>query len=354
MFFLRKKFCAVDLGEYSLKTAVITKKRNGKLSCTVSSYPSPGLEMLEQGEINTFSKELRECAEKAGICGEKVVSAVNSDKVIIRHLKLPRMPKKDLEKAVYWEAEKLLPISVDDLEIRHVILNESLDESEENNILKYNVLLVAVPKDTAILYYEAFESANLKLVALDLPAMALWRVFVNYSNIKDKGNKIIIDMGFKSCHFVVLNDTVISFVRTLPVGAVQILNSIIDRGYSSKEARNYLYNIYHSESEQPFLDAAASKEKYEARELILYSDGMGEIISEIKRSLDFYRLQNKVNEQIEIMVITGGLSRIEGIAALFEQELGLRVELGYPVTADDIPAQYSVAVGLALREVVII
>ncbi|MCL0043701.1 pilus assembly protein PilM [Peptococcaceae bacterium] len=347
---MRKEIYAVDLGEYSLKTAVITKKSNGELSCAVSSYPSPGLEILEQGEINTFSKELRECAEKAGICGEKVVSAVNSDKVIIRHLKLPKMPKRDLEKAVYWEAEKLLPISVDNLEIRHVILNEFLDESEENNILKYNVLLVALPKDTAILYYEAFESANLKLVALDLPAIALWRVFVNYSNIKDKGNKIIIDMGFKSCHFVVLNDTVISFVGALPVGAVQILNSIINRGYSSEEARNYLCNIYHSESEQPFLDAAASKEKHEARELILYSDGMGEIISEIKHSIDFYCLQN--NEQIEVMVITGGLSRIEGIAALFEQELGLRVELGYPVIADDIPAQYSVAVGLALREVV--
>jgi len=344
MLFRLRKLCAVDLGAYSIKTAVVTKK--GKhLKCEVSSYPSPGHEKLEQGNVDDIVKALQEAAEKANISGEKVVSAVNSQRVITRQFIFPRMPKLDIEKAVRWEAEKLIPMSLDDMEIRYLILSEFLDEKEAST-LKYNVLLIAVPKEIVMAYYEAFSRSKLKLTALDLPATALWQVFANYSNIESMGNKIIVDIGFKNTCFIVMNESTIFFARTLPVGAVNILNSIMNLGYSSEEARSLLYNTYHNENEKSFSNAKS----YEARENILYSSGTGEIITEIKRTIDFYRLQSKAVLQPEVLIITGGLSKIRAIDTLFEQELRLGAEIGFPVLENEpIPVQYSVAVGLALR-----
>ncbi len=87
-----------------------------------------------------------------------------------------------------------------------------------------------------------------------------------------------------------------------------------------------------------------------------------EIAGEIARSLDYYRSRTE-GAVVDRVVLVGGTARLEGMAELLEQELGLPVDKGDPLatltvgnprlTDEDLRRDaplLAVAVGLALRE----
>lgn len=325
-FWRKKPIIAVDLDDVSIRTAAVTKNSKG-LDCRVSAFSTPGTGGVETGDAAALAEALKAAAEQAGFAGGKVISAVGGEKVILRQLTIPKMPEREIAAALRWEAERLIVTSLEELELRHIVLGETVVD----DIPQYAVLLAAVPKETVYRYYEIFSRANLKLTALDLPALALWRVFANeYASYQGLPNKAAVYIGFSASYLIVVKERQLRYVRTLSVGINNILESI---GVQPT-------------SHTVIADAAAAAD-YAVREQIFYSGGMQDIITDIKRSLDFYHLQNK-DEQVENLVLTGCLNELPGITTLFEQELAMNAVTGQAL---DHPAEFSVAIGLALREV---
>lgn len=87
-----------------------------------------------------------------------------------------------------------------------------------------------------------------------------------------------------------------------------------------------------------------------------------DLATEVRRSLDFYRRSHR-NEDIDLVVVSGGSASIPGLAAFLGSEIGLPTEIANPfvnvaVEQDDLAAEYLndvgplcvVAVGLAMRD----
>jgi type IV pilus assembly protein PilM len=90
---------------------------------------------------------------------------------------------------------------------------------------------------------------------------------------------------------------------------------------------------------------------------------LAELIIEIRRSIDYFKLQFP-GAPLNEFIITGGTSKLRNLAPFLERELSITVKLGDPLTrlqlnsneADRIvilgnPYQFSAAIGLALRGV---
>lgn len=91
---------------------------------------------------------------------------------------------------------------------------------------------------------------------------------------------------------------------------------------------------------------------------------LGELTTELRRSLDFYRRQHR-NEAIDRIVVAGGSAGIPGICEFIVADMGIPTELANPfaglVAQEDAPGEYlrdvgpicAIAAGLAVRDVVV-
>jgi Tfp pilus assembly PilM family ATPase len=87
---------------------------------------------------------------------------------------------------------------------------------------------------------------------------------------------------------------------------------------------------------------------------------LGELVTELRRSLDYYR--NNTGQGAERMILCGGTAKLPGLERFLSEQLGIPVEVGDPmrnvtVAAKTEPAYladvspiFSVSLGLAVRE----
>ncbi len=337
---------AVDLGHHSIKIIQLTKKGQALQVSRQVSQPGPGLEALERGNVTELAASLGEAAVRAGIDGGRVISFIGGHHVIIRQIVTPQMPEDELQRAMVWEAEKLIPIPTAELEVRPVVLEKS--PGDTGDYLQLNVLLAAVSRSLVYRFHEIFDRAGLTLTAVDLPALGLWRVFHREYGFPERKNiQAVVDIGSRTCQFIVIKQNVLSYVRTLGGGGgrsdsapgEEFTAGLPDPGEGSGLPE--VYQQAGAASEQSFPSGAGD---------------YLELVTEIRRSLDFYRLRER-QWQIEQLVITGGGSQLKGLADILALELGIPVKAGYPQwqgnsgEMQSLSPQFSMAFGLALREV---
>lgn len=349
----RKTFTAVDIGAGEIKVAVLSCRRRKVICNQLQRSLSPGIEYMDKDGTDELAAALKAAFKSAPGAGRKVITAIGGQRVITRQLRLPEMPLKELEQAVRWEAEKLMPLPVDELVIRPVVLGDS----QEGDSGLLHVLYVAVSKELVYRYYEVFDRAGLQITAIDLQHLALWRVFHGSFGypVHDGGVRAVLDLGFSTAQFIVIKGQELTYVRSFPVGWGKLLSADVFEPAPAEPAP------LPGDMKIPDGEAAAAAEdlsgEYAGADEA-YFDRLGELVREIRRTLDFYQLQERDNP-VQTLVITGGYSKIKGLPAYLEGQLGIRVATGYPRLpfGDDkdsprvLDPAFSVAVGLALREV---
>ncbi|MCL6560505.1 MAG: type IV pilus assembly protein PilM, partial [Firmicutes bacterium] len=294
--FGNKKYIAVDVGSFALKIICLSSLPKGFSVARAVSFPGVHELDLEGRGLESLISLLQEAASAAGLKGARVVTAIGHQKVITRHILVPQMPRRELERAIKWEAEKYIPLPVDELVIRYLDLGQKKIE----NTVQMHLLLVAVPRQLVYGFYEGFARAGLNIKAIDLQALALWRVFGGVVAPAPAENAYgVLDIGFATTHFLVIREKKLSFERVFPFGgsqaAVQLERTL---GLDEKEARRLIAE------KAEFLSEAALTEDLDAVQYdLLLRQGLSGLVTEIRRSLDFYRLQER-DFPLEKLIIT--------------------------------------------------
>jgi type IV pilus assembly protein PilM len=353
----KSRFVGIDIGAHQVKAAEIKIIDGLPEVVSLRRHPAPPGVWTEQFDEESLVQALKEVANPQL---KEVITCAGGEKVISRIIRFPQMPDKELEAAVKFEIQKFVPTPVDQLIIRHVPLEGTAGDQEKDSKIKIHiprtgetreisgkqeegqdVLLLAVPAATVFQYYSLFFRAGLVVMAVDLKAFALWRIFKGIA----KGTFAIADIGEKTSHLVVVRDGLIDFIRVLPAGGNSLTESIMNSyGVDAPEA-------VHLKMEAAVALDNDDGEGHSYSEVL--HEGLLEITKEMHRSLQFYTSQE--NAAAEKLIITGETSKMTGLTVFLQEALGLPVEVGVPQVdfaggiAFD-PA-FSVAIGLALREV---
>ncbi|HRQ10922.1 MAG TPA: pilus assembly protein PilM, partial [Trueperaceae bacterium] len=119
-----------------------------------------------------------------------------------------------------------------------------------------------------------------------------------------------------------------------------------------------------TEDEEDLLNFDVKREQFSApRVYEALRPVLVELTTEIRRSLEFFRVQSG-DATISRMLVTGGGAKLRGLPEAIGDALGIKVELGDPwlsVTVDEgrfdahylkkVAAEFAVPLGLALRGV---
>ena len=379
LFFKGYNYLGIDFDSSGVKIVEL-KNENGRPRLITYGYFDKKIdktkeEKEKQNSLET-AKLIKQVCHQSKTTTIKVVSSLPAFSVFSSILNLPAMSKKELSSAVEWEAKKVIPLPIKDMILDWKVLedfsvssdkgagDDKKEDQDKNNLnlkikkrsfLKINkaqksknikILLTAAPKDLVKKHIGIFKSAGLNLLSLDTESFALVRALVG----NDKSALMIVDIGSVVTNISVVDNSIPILNRSIDVGGLTITKAIANSlNVSLTRAEQFKYDIGMS----PDKSGQGSIPK-------TIESALNPIVDEIKYSLNLYKSQGSKN--IEKIILTGGSSLLSNLPDFLSRTLDLKVYLGDPwarviypqelkPVLDEIGARFSVAIGLAMRNI---
>ncbi len=367
MEFLRRLFGkksvtgGLDLGTYSIKMAQIIKTSSGLKMTRFAEAPTPAM-TVKDGQIidsQVLGDTIRNMLSEHDMTMEKVIGAVSGQSVVIRPINMAQMSERDLQNAIRYEAERYLPYSVTDAQIKGTILRKSIEGDEKT----MEVLLVAAPNEMVANTEDVIRKAGVTPLAIDLEPFALVRA-VQMGLSEDISHQTIalVNIGASSTSINIFKEGILRHNRTITTA-----------GNSFTKAIGQSLNLSFEEAEKIKKEKGVIRVEKDAtpvapttmRIFNVILPVLSDLVTEIQRSFDYYRSRYR-GESVDLMILSGGTAKFKNIDVYMETEMGVQCEIADPfknIDISDVPGytpeelqamapSLMVVVGLAVRQLV--
>jgi type IV pilus assembly protein PilM len=343
--FLLKKtsnVIGIDIGTGAIKIVEIVWEKNRPIlkSFGIRTLPT---KIIEDGHIinsDLVIATLSQLLATTQTSTKYAIVAVGGRRMFARELFFPIMTREELQEAIKWDIEKYIPYAPNSYYFDFSILGKGDLETE------IKVLLVAAPHEFINDLITVIKRVGLLPRAVDIEPLALYRTFT------DAENAMLIDIGELLSQVSVFQKDRPAVIRNIPIGGhhmteviMQALHLPLNEAEHLKQSQFDLFNVVleeHSEVKQQL-------------ELLL-----NELIREIRRTAEYYQLQNSA-VVIDKIYITGGGSMMNKLVPYLATQLDLPLIIHDPLAKIEIPAsfdkihlqqiapQLGTAIGLSLR-----
>lgn len=310
----------LDIGSYAVRAAEVTLGGQPTLERFAQVTLAPGAvrggEVIDPGAV---SAAIRRLWSDGGFKSKRVVVGVANQRVVVRQAEMAQMSESDLESALRFEAQELIPIPIEDAILDFQILGDTVSATGEPRM---RVLLAAAQRDMVRTHLAAVEGAGLSAAAVDVVPFALVRsLTLGASMFEGDGSaEAIVCIGGGVTNVVVHEQGVPRFVRVLLVGGDDLTQAI---------ARELNVDLDMAEDLKRRVGSGSADESV-ARAGQIVSSRLGTLVEEIRGSIDYYTAQAQ-SAPISRIIVTGGASRTAGLMERLQSQLGGRVEPGHPL-----------------------
>jgi type IV pilus assembly protein PilM len=338
-------YVAFDIGSSSIKMVEAAVDKNGcrLLNIGISALPHGAVQnnMVVEGRlvVDVIRKLIHDNHVKSG----KVISAVPGRAVIIKKIQMPRQDEDELEANVEFEANKLVPENLENVNLDYQVLGYL----EGGN--KMEVLVVAVKKEIVNSFTEVIEAAGLTPGIIDVDYFAMESMYETNYEPQAAGEVIgLVHIGARYTSINVLSNGISTFTGDLPVGGEEFTDSLRRATHASAE-----------DAETFKVTGALDGKKGSALEALL-RPAAESLAADIQRTLSLYG-GIASEEGIRTIYLTGGGAKVAGLTSVMEETLRVPVQLAEPfrnfrvsknidkVFLTEAAPLLGVAVGLAIR-----
>jgi type IV pilus assembly protein PilM len=275
-----------------------------------------GGEVVDVGAVGAAVKRLW---AQGGFRSKRAVLGVANQRVIVRQAEVPAMNEGDLQAALQFEAQDLIPIPIEDAILDFQIVEQLVGEEGEPRM---RILLAAAQREMIRTYLAGVEAGGVAASAVDVTPFALVRAATLGAPAFDEtGAEAIVCIGGGVTNVVVHEQGIPRFVRVLLVGGDDITEAI---------SRELNVDIDYAEDVKRRADVN-SPEDAVSRAGQVVAQRLVPLVEEIRGSLDYYAAQTQ-SAPITRVLVTGGGSRITGLMERLQSQLGARVEPAHPLT----------------------
>lgn len=341
----KESYVAFDIGSSSVKMVEAVLDRNSwrLLNFGVLGIPTGAVQNNMIVDTKLVAEAIKKLVSDHAVKSTKVISAVPGRSVIMKKFELPAQKEDELEANIEFEANKVIPENLENVNLDYQILN-SLEGGS-----KVEVLLVAVRKEIVNSYTDVIEEAGLTPAVLDVDYFAMESMYETNYEPQSAGEVIgLIHIGSRYTSINVLSNGISTFTGDLPVGGEEFTETLRRSLQISGEAAETL-------------KITGSLEGKACPELDDLLKPTAETLAEdIRRNLSLYgAVANE--EGIRTIYLSGGSAKVRGLTAAMEEKLGVPVQLADPLRGFQIEkhidrdalaetaSQLGVGVGLAIR-----
>ncbi len=320
-FFKKKTYVGLDIGSSTI-AAVQIEPASGGWRVVRSGVAETPLDAVREGVVtdpDAAAMAIKAAMRQGRISATSAVIGVSGGSVIVRTVRIPKMPEATLRKSIKFEAGRYVPSSIEDSFIEFEVIGEAPDG-------EMDVLIVAAPREIVESRVRACERAGLEVEIVDIEAFAMFRALIEASQDPSLASETIavIDVGYGATTVSVVSHGVFALTRSIPLA-----------GSTLTEALKTHFRLGREDAEEGkrqldlslLLDRDAAAENAPLRVIQPHVD---ELVREIRRSLNYYQSQQTEagrTNPVTRIVLCGGTAQMPGLGAYFEHRLGM------PVTA---------------------
>lgn len=340
MFGSGKRILGVDLGSNEVKVLELVDTGDG---VAVTGFESTRINSPDETRF-----ALKEIMRHGNFKTRRCVTAVSGRSVIVRYVPLLQMSEDDLQRAIRREADKFIPFELDEVVLDCQILEQG-NARDDTERLEMRVLLVAVKRSLIDEHYAFLQEVGLQPAIVDVDAFALGNCYElrNLNVGFDPGDRVValIDIGGNKTNINIMRGSTSYFTREVYLA-----------GSDFTEAISRRLGIDLDEAEALKVDPKDRSPEIEECSISTLDD----LGNEIQLSFDYF--ENQYDLEVEDVFVSGGSSRLPGLARAFQATFDREVHFWDPlenfeVRADNIDLkrlkragpQLAVSVGLASR-----
>lgn len=367
--FFQQGTVGLDIGSSTIKAVKLKKIKDSYelVGAEIFNLSSESVDEMDPDVRNAlYINTIKKILKQKNVAGKSVAVSLPGDATMIRYIKVPYMAEDELKNMIPYDAEQYIPLSRDQVVLDYHILNEI----EEENQKKLEVLLVAVKNETINQFMDMFKAAKVNVSIVDIDSMALCNAYslnlITETEGEIKADTVaLINIGAKLTTITILEKGIPHLTRDVNIGGHNFTKEIqreFNLSYSQAEELKKQHAVIMVESDELLLTTTPSAEDDKAARIFeAITPALNKLLNDIKRSFDFYESTVK-KKPVQKILLSGGSSKIKNIDRFLSERLAMPVEINYPFKNININSKnfdldylranavfFNVALGLALR-----
>jgi len=361
MLFRQKSYLGIDIGAGGIKLVELRQKKKRPVLFTygmsLEKHDVHGLSVnqpINELKIEEYANKIRFLCQASRVTAKTAVVSLPVSSVFHAVVTLPITKKpEELRQMVKSEMKKFIPIPLEEMVLDYQLLNDDLFKNQAKT---QKILVNAVPNALITFYSRVFQKSGLGLDALEPESTALIRSLIG----RDQTVTMLIDIGAGRTNFFIIDQAIPITHQSIDFGGHKvdkILQNVlgIEDG-QVVQMKNDLFNY--------FSPSGMSKQLSAQQLLSIFMPVVDPIAKEIEVSFELYlRQAGNTGKRPEKVILTGGSAFLPYLSTYIADKFKLKCYIGDPWSRvvyqqalkpvlHEIGPQMSVAIGLALRNVV--
>ncbi len=333
----------IDIGTKSIKVVEMARDSGKAIlkAAGIIGVADASVEHLQNDvEYTNLAGIIKKLFASAKISSKDVNISLPESLVFTRTLRFPLLTDPEIESAVKWQAEDIIPIPLKESIFQYTII----EKNEKAQPPEVSVLVVAAPRVLVEKYVKLLSLAGLTVVGVETELLATVR------SVAVEGQTVLIlNLGSKSTDIAIAKNGRLVFSRAIPTGGDALTRAISQSlGVSIAQAEEYKRTYGFSTTQLEGKVAASITPVFKV------------VIEEIKKAIHFYQTDEK-GEVPNLIILTGGGAGLPDMGSTITKVITSEVVIANPFSKVEIDQSigkgitayapvYPVAVGLALRE----
>lgn len=359
-------YVGVDIGGGAIKVVELREEKGRAVLETYGVIE----QAMDKGTLIDHPDVLRNLLatvmKNARVKSRKVMTALPSPLVFTAIINLTGLSEADarnpekLASAIEWEAKKIVPLPLEEMVLDWKLIKmeekgpqtETLSQQEgqggavkvKGKQMNVQVMLIGAAKVVVKKYQDVFKSLGYDLLDLDVESASLSRALL----ATDTSTVMIVDIGATDSYISIVKNHIALFERTVNFGG----NAI-----SKVFANNLKIDI--NQADQFKVDLGFSNNTDRLKWIEVMKDEMKMLVNEIRYCINLFAQDTVVGNEVEKVLLTGGVALMPGFTEYLEKQLNMKVMVGDPWVnivypdvlkplVDEIGSRFGISIGLAL------
>ncbi|MDD5260016.1 MAG: type IV pilus assembly protein PilM [bacterium] len=322
----------LDIGTTSVKAVVLKEGVSGVaiVDYRVEEFPL-STEKKENVPLEVVLEGLRKCLEGISLKKMKIITVVSGQRVSVRKVLIPHMPKEELLEAIKWEAKEHIPFPIENAAIDYHVLGEATDKGAK----KIELLVVAVEKFVIDQHLSLLQNIQVKPASITVTPFALANVLRKNDYLKAEEALAVVRSGADTTAINIFSGENLVFNREIPLGGNSLTRAMVgtlisdsgqvDLDINQAEILKKDWGIPDEKNPQQLTPEISSLQISPLMRPILER-----LANEIRRSMDYYREESR-GKRVTKVVLLGGNAELKGLPEFLNSALGLTVEIFQPL-----------------------
>jgi type IV pilus assembly protein PilM len=389
----------IDVGTSSVKAVAVKRSSSGY------SLKSVGTAEIRRAEYNPEEspqalaeaplRALERVTQDSTFAKKPCAFSVSGPRVAPRLFKFPSIPKGEVEQAIRFEAEQIIPFDLAQAALDYVLFDEVMEEGKP----QMEGLVVAVHKEEVDKRYVLLKSAGFDPVVLDIDTLALSNAYIETEGVGERETVALINIGARFTNLAITHGPRRVFVRDIASGGDMLSRAVseiygLDLPLAEKRKREAIYTPLEDlggggeegfeaaeggsggtesgNEEYVLLDgdetsmgltsggkggdsggsgdtmtgdedfeasgqtqnAMGAAQKVSANRAVL-ADALGDLVSEIQDTFKYY-INRRIIPRVDKVKLCGGTAKFPDIDEFFSSQLGIPSSLWNPFARLDV------------------